>query len=296
MKLSIIIPTTGNKKYFERAIESINIKKINYEILLINDSNKKLEYVNQKYSNKNVRLINNSKTPSWVKITRYNGIISTSKNTTHIMFIDDDDTMTNENFEDDLINNPTKIIQYGFFRTYLNFNEPEPATQYIKEQPGSIQGFLWSKIYPKEIIKSFSNFMKNDNLNDDGPILRKYLYDFFENNKYFISNKKIINHHMYKMSESRNGTNLIRELNSYIELSNSKFFNRVKWEKMLVDRYECKKNLLLPKEKKYWKEKIEKIRKIKFYNKLIGFSFRYFKPYFWENLLYLIKGKRRIKK
>ena len=192
MKLSIIIPTTGNKKYFERAIESINIKKINYEILLINDSNKKLEYVNQKYSNKNVRLINNSKTPSWVKITRYNGIISTSKNTTHIMFIDDDDTMTNENFEDDLINNPTKIIQYGFFRTYLNFNEPEPATQYIKEQPGSIQGFLWSKIYPKEIIKSFSNFMKNDNLNDDGPILRKYLYDFFENNKYFISNKKII--------------------------------------------------------------------------------------------------------
>lgn len=216
-KVSIIVPAYNSEKYLTECIESIiNQTYKNIEIIIINDGSiDKTEQICQKYKQKDDRIIFISRENRGASYTRNEAIsISSGK---YLCFVDSDDYLATD-FIETLINkiNEYDLVTCGYYIKYIdNERKMVGAKDNIqlkrKEALDALffdnmyRGFLWNKIFKKEIITQNKIYFENDiKMCEDLIFVYKYisvcnkvLYIpeakyFYRKRKTSISNSSII--------------------------------------------------------------------------------------------------------
>ena len=221
--ISIIIPMYNVEKYIEELLQSINNQKYeNYEAILINDgSTDNTETICNKFIKENKRLKYISKKNTGVSDTRNKGIsLATGK---YICFVDADDIL-DENYLLDFINlinkNKTKdnlyCCQYKkIYNTEQIDNNTEDVSivkKYKSKDKYNIlydndyNGYLWNKVFIKEIIdKNKIAFKKDIYMTEDSYFIFEYLKYIDE---VICINKKNYLYRIINSSASKNKNNI----------------------------------------------------------------------------------------
>ena len=209
-KVSIIIPVYNTEKYIKQCIDSIiNQTYKNIEIIIVNDgSTDKTEKILREYNNSNIIYIEQSN--KGVSSARNNGLkLATGK---YVVFIDSDDFCEINMIEDmvkDIENNNVELAICGFNEIYKNvtkkslygllndiYNREKIEEEILKNN--SIRGFLWNKIFLKEIIDKYNiSFDEDISMCEDLLFCVKYLQ---ETKHVYVNNKNLYNYRQRKTS------------------------------------------------------------------------------------------------
>lgn len=172
-KISIIVPIHNSEKYLEKCLDSICGQTYkNLEIILIND-NSEDESLNicKKYQRNDKRIILKTVNFSNVSLTRNYGLNLCTGD--YITFIDSDDYVE-ENMYEDLISlilkNDLNMAMCNFIfenesgKVYKNSKikhiyDNLPLTMY---ENSGIQGYIWNKIYSRNLIFNNNGFVTFD--------------------------------------------------------------------------------------------------------------------------------------
>lgn len=175
MKISFIAPAYKVDNYLDEFFMSFKNVKNDFEIILVNDEpGKDLSSWLDKYKNLSISIINNEKNigqgPSRLK-----GIKSVSNDSTHIMFIDPDDRISEScpTFKDN-----ENIVQFGFNEWYKNklvSCKPDGGVSKYK-----LDNHIWGIIFPINIANQISRYSYSGESNDMPIKLRmaeKYVFE-----------------------------------------------------------------------------------------------------------------------
>lgn len=211
-KISIIVPIYNSEKYLKKCIDSILQQTYyNLEILLIDDgSTDKSKKICDEYKKKDSRIVFLSKNNTGVADTRNFGI----KNSTgeYIGFVDSDDFIEKNMFEN-LINN---IIIYNADISICNFinnkeEKKENGDVKVLDRDETlksvlvndeISGFLWNKLYKKEILENFKI-----ELNKNISICEDLLFNcnYIKNIKKAVFTEQRLYHYIKRIDSAVNG-------------------------------------------------------------------------------------------
>ena len=256
--LSIVIPVYNCENYIDRCINSIlNQEYKNMEIIIVDDGSLDKSFEKcQKYAEIDSRIILIKKQNTGVSDTRNIGIEKSSGE--YITFVDADDWI-DRNYYIDLVSNLEKynaeIAIGNYYLEYENNNSNEEETKepILKElnqkefleglfEIDGYRGFLWNKVYRKEIF----NYRLNTKINMCEDLLANV---YISNNirKAVYSSKKM--YHYFQRSGSSMNSNInlseITVMDAYKEImeliKNKKLKNLKNIQKtLLIHALKCK--------------------------------------------------------
>lgn len=207
--ISIIVPVYNAENYIERCVKSIlNQTYKNIEVLLIDDGSVDNSYmICEKLAKENEKVIFVHQKNYGVSATRNKGI--EMANGKYIGFVDVDDFIEDKMYEN--MYNILKAEQADISMCYFNVVYAEEYSKKISNKVQikklnkeelyacllneKIQGFVWNKLYRKEIIEKFSvKFSQDIKIAEDtlfnveyiskirtGVVLENQLYNYFQN-------------------------------------------------------------------------------------------------------------------
>lgn len=204
-KVSIIIPVYNVENYIERCIDSIlNQTFQNFEILLIDDgSTDKSGKICDNYSLKDSRIRVFHKSNGGVSSARNLGIQKSLGE--WIYFCDSDDEVCLNGIENLLSNaaGDIKFVMYGYnidskisycVRANEYISPEEAKIRLFKSPDNSYQGYLWSKLFKREVIQNNKlYFDSNIKYNEDRLFIFKYIHTL--RSKIFYSSLPVYNHY-----------------------------------------------------------------------------------------------------
>lgn len=175
MKISFIAPAYKVEAYLDDFFASFKNIKNDFEIIVVNDDPKSdLSSWVSKYNNLKIVIVNNESNigqgPS-----RLNGLKNISSETTHIMFIDPDDKISDNC---PIFTNSKNIVQFGFNEWYKNKKVkclPDGDVSKYK-----LDNHIWGILFPVEIAKQISRYSYQGETNDMPIKLRmaeKYIFE-----------------------------------------------------------------------------------------------------------------------
>ena len=239
-KVSIIIPIYNSEQYLEQCLMSIKNQTYPfYEVLMINDgSTDESISICEKYTkDKRFKLIDKENTG--VSNSRNIGIKSAQGD--FIAFVDSDDWCST-NYLETAIKNMEKcdLLCFGYLKSYKNINKQIiiSSKENISSQildANSIGGYLWNKIFKKEIIQKYHiKFNEKIHYCEDLVFVKDYI-DKIRKVNYI--NIPLYYYRMRKTSVSSNfySEKSISILNA-IEVLMSKYKNSKElYEKLIID-------------------------------------------------------------
>lgn len=282
-KVSIIVPVYNVELCIEDCLDSLlNQTYSNYEIILINDgsTDNSIEICN-KYNDKKIKKIN--QTNKGVSVARNVGISYATGQ--YIMFVDADD-MVSKNYIENLVASIEKsstdmvICKYTKEKDELVNNESSQNIEGKIINANTIlesmiennlqEGYLWNKIFKKSIIdENFLKFKEGVSVWEDLYFVMEYLS---KADKVFTINEKLYYYRTREgsaVNRKETATELagkikIMELimQNYSSIVNNKNYSGIKKiYSTIILKYllKIKKN----NNKKFIKEKLSKVRKIK---------------------------------
>ena len=211
-KLSIILPVYNSELYLEDCIDSILSQTyLDFELIIINDgSTDNSKLICEKYRDKDDRI---------VLINKENGGVSSARNLglqiakgDLVMFIDSDDLFMANTLSTIISNfDNTDLLCFGFNELYLDATKEVLCCHNINNKEDflnrvilshEIGGYLWNKVYKRQIIISNSiQFDESIHYCEDLIFVTDYL-GYCRNVKYI--KKTLYNYRMRRNSVSFN--------------------------------------------------------------------------------------------
>lgn len=290
IKLSIIIPVYNAEMYLIECIERIrNQRFCDYEVILINDgSSDNSKVICERYEKLDCRFKLINQKNQGVSKARNEGIKKAVGD--YILFIDSDDYIEND-FLNTIINNleDTQLLCYGYNKLYKTKKVPIILNENIDRKENveyeilfgeNIGGFLWNKIFKREIIINNNlNFSENIFYCEDLLFVVKYL-QCIKKAKYI--NKIGYYYRMRKNSASGKFQTLknCSVLNAFEEIiklyNNNPIYTEMLKQIYLIYYYKLKKIILKNKIKVNSEFlKVEKRLSLKYKIKIIGIKYLY---------------------
>lgn len=213
--LSIIVPIYNAESNLKRCLDSI--KKIdydNFEILLIDDgSTDNSISICEEFVNQDSRFSLHKKQNGGVSSARNYGLKKAQGK--YIFFIDSDDYINNYKFKNVIyfLHKDIEVLNFLYLRdeNEINVNKPEIKIINRNELLNSLKradfsndfGYVWNKIYKKEIIES-KNILFEENIFEREDFL--FNIDYFENvNEMVVYDDYIYHYIQYENSLSKKG-------------------------------------------------------------------------------------------
>ncbi|MDO4963795.1 MAG: glycosyltransferase [bacterium] len=245
-KISVIVPVYNSKKYLNRCVESIiNQSYLNLEILLVNDgSTDGSELICDEWSKKDLRVNVIHQKNRGVSAARNNGINVASGD--YISFIDSDDFINQDMFKCiiEKMEHDRSDIGVCNFNIINNdkcslgiLNKPNSRFDLalVDEFHDSVGGYLWNKIYSKDLIKN--HFLEEKISMMEDLYFNLSLCENM-NVKYSFIDSPLYNYNIYPNSISHNKK--IDNLSLFITLKYIIDFFKKKNEYDLVYKYEAR--------------------------------------------------------
>lgn len=274
MLISIIIPVYNAEEFIEKCLDSIkNQTYKNIEVIIINDgSTDNSENICREYckNNENFRLI--SKKNGGVSSARNIGLSEAKGD--YIGFVDPDDWIEKDMFENlyKLIKDYNADISIcGYIKESKNgilnkqnkkqiieLTEIEALNEIIRED--GFKGFLWNKLFSRELIKSYKDIFFYENIHFSEDLLfcceyilksKKVIYDTTPYYHYIIHDNNICNSNynskkvtsldafekIIDILSNKKGIDINKYKNLYMNISISLLMNYIKENKKEIENY-----------------------------------------------------------
>lgn len=182
MKISFIAPAYKVEKYLQDFFDGFKKLENNFEIILVNDNpTSDLSSWENALENVEIKVINNEQNLGSKK-SRFAGLKSISSETTHVIFIDPDDKLSDDCKFIDLGDLPT---QYSYNEWYVNKKNPQLKCGSISKY--NIDNHLWGVVFPREIAMQIPRYSHDMEI-DDMPIKWRMAekYEFIKTEKIMI--------------------------------------------------------------------------------------------------------------
>lgn len=190
--ISFIAPAYKVEKYLDDFIMSFNNLSIRYEIIIINDDpSASLD----KWKGKNIKIINNSMNIGQ-GASRNKGLGYISAESTHFSFIDPDDRLHSNEFENFIPENG--IVNFGFYKWYKN-KLIGPVLPNGNRTSQKLPNELWGVIFPISFLKNEAIICREFECNDYPIKIR-----LAKSNHFLKSPIPMIDYRIRKSSTSRN--------------------------------------------------------------------------------------------
>lgn len=182
MKISFIAPAYKVDKYLQDFFDGFKKLENNFEIILVNDNpTSDLSSWENALENVEIKVINNEQNLGSKK-SRFAGLKNISSETTHVIFIDPDDKLSDDCKFIDLGDLPT---QYSYNEWYVNKKNPQLKCGSISKY--NIDNHLWGVVFPREIAMQIPRYSHDMEI-DDMPIKWRMAekYEFIKTEKIMI--------------------------------------------------------------------------------------------------------------
>ena len=227
-KISIIIPVYNVKNYLKKCLDSvINQTYKNIEIILINDgSNDGSEKICYEYAKKYKEIVYISSENKGVSHARNIGIKRSTGE--YIGFVDSDDFIE-PNMYEILLKNAIKFNADISIGNYTNkdkydmqkivnmarkLNTEEAISNLFSEK--SIRGFLWNKLYKRELIIGKKEILLNEKI----KIMEDLLFNYyaFKNSKTIVYDSNELYHYILRENSALQSINSKKDITRLLVL------------------------------------------------------------------------------